>query len=278
VPEGHTIHRLAREQQRLFGGRIVRASSPQGRFSAGAELLDGHELTRTDAVGKHLLQFYRGAPTLHVHLGLYGKFSTGTGEPPPPRGALRLRLVAGDTWTDLRGPTACELVEPAEIAALFARLGPDPLRPDADPLRAHYRISRSRTALAALLMDQAAVAGIGNVYRAELLFRHRVDPYLPGRDLGAELWIEMWTDLVTLMRAGVRSGRIVTVRAQDRARKRGPLTRAEASYVYRRAGLPCRVCGIEVRTALLVGRNLFWCPSCQAPGAGSDDARFRSET
>jgi endonuclease-8 len=268
VPEGHTIHRLARQQQRLFGGQPVSVSSPQGRFSDGAQLLDGRVLARTEAIGKHLLHHYTGAPSLHIHLGLYGKFSTGTGEPPLPRGALRLRLTAGEVWADLRGPTACELLEPAEITALFARLGPDPLRPKDDPLRAYERIGRSRTVIGALLMDQKVVAGIGNVYRAELLFRHGIDPYLPGNRISVEGWLAMWDDLVILMQAGVRSGRIETVRLADRVRKRGRLSREEASYVYRRAGLPCRVCGTTVRTEVLVGRNLFWCPNCQPPGAG----------
>ncbi len=268
MPEGHTIHRLARQHQRLFGAREVAASSPQGRFAEGARLIDAHVLTRAEAIGKHLLHHYRGAPALHIHLGLYGKFTTGEGTPPEPVGALRLRLSTADAWTDLRGPTACELIEPEEIRALVARLGPDPLRRDADPLRAWLRLTRSRAPIGALLMDQQVIAGIGNVYRAELLFRHRVDPLLAGRELRADVWTQMWGDLVTLMRAGVRSGRIVTVRAEDRPRARGVLSRSEANYVYRRAGLPCRVCGTEIRTEVLVGRNLFWCPFCQAPGSG----------
>ncbi len=267
MPEGHTLHRLAREQQKLFGRQVVRASSPQGRFAEGAALIDGRVLQRTEANGKHLLHYYEGSVALHIHLGLYGKFTTGTGEPPPPIGALRLRLRADSHWADLRGATACELIEPAEIATLFARLGPDPLRRDADPTRAYQRISRSRTSVAALLMDQQVIAGIGNVYRAELLYRHRLDPFLPGNELGLDTWMEMWLDLVDLMRAGVRVGRIETLRSEDRPRKRGPLRRDEAGYVYRRAGLPCRVCGTEIRTQLLVGRNLFWCPYCQASGA-----------
>jgi endonuclease-8 len=267
VPEGHTIRRLATEQQQLFGGRAVSVSSPQGRFGDGASLLDGHVLARTDSIGKHLLHYYRDAPTLHVHLGLYGKFTTGTGTPPEPVGALRLRLAADGNWADLRGPTACELYEPADLADLFARLGPDPLRRDADPLRAERRISRSRSAIAALLMDQQVIAGIGNVYRAELLYRHRIDPFLPGRELGAATWLAMWQDLVTLMRAGVRTGRIETVRVADRVRRNGRIVRTELSYVYRRHGLPCRVCGTEIRTEIVVGRNLFWCPYCQPPGS-----------
>jgi endonuclease-8 len=265
MPEGHTIHRLAREQHKQFGGQVVHASSPQGRFVDGAALIDGHVLRRTEAWGKHLLHHYVGGPLLHVHLGLYGKFTTGTGEPPVPVGALRLRLTNSQLWSDLRGPTACELIEPAERRELLARLGPDPLRRDADPARAYARLSRSKTSVAALLMDQAVVAGIGNVYRAELLFRHRIDPFRAGRLIDDAPWTHLWTDLVTLMRAGVRTGRIVTVRTEDRVRKRGPLRREESVYVYRRAGLPCRVCGTEVRTEVLAGRNLFWCPSCQAP-------------
>jgi endonuclease-8 len=267
MPEGHTIHRLANLQKKLFGGQVVTATSPQGRFSEGAALVDGHVLRTAEAVGKHLFQYYRGAPTLHIHLGLFGKVATGMGTPPEPRGALRLRLVAGGTWMDLRGPTACELLEPYEVAALVARLGPDPLRPDADPMRAWQRISRSPTAIGALLMDQKVLAGIGNVYRAEILYRHRVDPFLPGRLLPEQTWMAMWADLVTLMRSGVRTGRIETVRPEDRVRARGPLARADAGYVYRRQGLPCRVCGTEIRTEVMVGRNLFWCPYCQAPGS-----------
>jgi endonuclease VIII len=268
VPEGHTIHRLARQQQKLFGGHVVHASSPQCRFVDGAALIDGRKLWRTEAYGKHLLHHYVGGPLLHIHLGLYGKFTTGSGEPPEPRGALRLRLVGNDHWADLRGPTACELLDSGERDALVARLGPDPLRRDIDPAGALTRIARSRTPIAALLMDQTVVAGIGNVYRAELLFRQGIDPFLPGRALDPDRWRVLWDDLVLLMAVGVRTGQIVTVRREDRPRARGRLSRQEAVYVYRRAGQPCRVCSTEIQTLVLVGRNLFWCPACQPPGAG----------
>jgi endonuclease VIII len=267
MPEGHTVHRLAREHQKYFGGHVVGASSPQGRFATGAALIDGNVLRRTEAWGKHLLHHYADGPLLHVHLGLYGKFVAGSGAPPEPRGALRLRLVNTERWADLRGPTACEIFEPAQRRELLERLGPDPLRRDADPARAYARLSRSKTSIAALLMDQKVVAGIGNVYRAELLFRHRIDPFLPGRSVDEATWAGAWIDLVSLMSSGVRTGRIVTVRAEDRPRapsSRRPLTREESVYVYRRVGLPCRVCGTEIRTEAVAGRNLFWCPSCQA--------------
>jgi len=268
VPEGHTLHRLARQQDALFAGRPVHVTSPQGRFAPGAALLDGRLLDEVTAYGKHLFACF-GADVLHVHLGLYGGYATGTGDPPPPRGALRMRWVAdgpdgAGVWTDLRGPTACEVLGPPEVDRILERLGPDPLRPGADGGLAHARVARSRTAIGALLMDQSVLAGVGNVYRAELLFRHRVSPFRPGRDVDAALWAAMWADLVTLMRAGVRMGRIVTTLPEDRSRRGGAVRREDAHYVYRRTGLPCRVCGTEVRTEVMVGRNLHWCPLCQA--------------
>lgn len=262
MPEGHSIHRLARRHRRDLVGHRVEASSPQGRFAEGAALIDGQVLDATDAWGKHLFHRY-GDLWVHVHLGLYGKFRDGTGAPPEPVGALRLRLVTDDRWLELRGPTACELMGDHERDLVLARLGPDPLRPDADPDAAAARISRSRRAIGGLLMDQAVLAGVGNVYRAEILFRHQVSPFLPGRDLDPAVWRAMWDDLVVLMRSGARSGRIITTEPDDRERPHGRPRRDDASYVYRRAGLPCRRCGAPVESATMEARNLFWCPVCQ---------------
>jgi endonuclease-8 len=218
---------------------------------------------------------------VHVHLGLYGRFDVvrDAASVPPPVGQVRVRLVrahaldepgATASYADLRGATACELQTRDQRDALVARLGPDPLRPDADPDLAWHRIRRSRAPIAGLLMDQSVVAGIGNVYRAELLYRHRVDPFRPGTSLRVGRWREMWEDLVALMADGVRTGLIDTVRPEhltdgERA-DTGP--RRGHSYVYRRAGEPCRVCGTRVRTRELLARNLYWCAKCQP--------RFRS--
>lgn len=273
MPEGHTIHRLARDHRPLLVGRPVSTASPQGRFATGAELLTGRVLEGIDAYGKHLFYAFEGDVLLHVHLGLYGSFTRGSGPPPAPRGALRLRMTAGDTWLDLRGPTACEVLTPPERDAVLARLGPDPLRRDADPDRAWDRLSRSRRTLGELLMDQSVLAGIGNVYRAEVLYRAALSPFLPGRDLPRRRWDDLWVDLRALLRAGVRAGRIVTTERADRERRRGTATRSDAHYVYRRQGLPCRRCGAEVRTQVMVGRNLFWCPVCQPDTAVLEDRK-----
>ncbi|WP_445270981.1 Fpg/Nei family DNA glycosylase, partial [Streptomyces sp. DSM 41634] len=154
------------------------------------------------------------------------------------------------------------IAEP-EIADVVARLGPDPLRKDADPASAWARISKSRRSIGALLMDQSVIAGVGNVYRSELLFRHHINPYRSGTHMAQAEFSDMWTDLVELMKVGVRRGKIVVVRPEHDhgAPSYGP--GRPRTYVYRRAGEACRVCGAPVRTAELEGRNLFWCPDCQ---------------
>ena len=263
MPEGHTIHRLARDHTAVLVGNPVGMASPQGRFAEGAGLLSGRVCTRIDPYGKHLFYAFEGDVLLHVHLGLYGKWTLGSGEPPAPRGALRLRLVCGDTWLDLRGPTACEVFTPADKAAVLARLGPDPLRRGADGARAWERISRSRAPIGQLLMDQSVLAGIGNVYRAEVLFRAGLSPFTPGTAVRRSAWDALWEDTRTLIRAGVRSGRIVTTAPEDRDRRSGRASASDAHYVYRRTGLPCRRCGTEVVTEVMAGRNLFWCPHDQ---------------
>ncbi|WP_418277398.1 Fpg/Nei family DNA glycosylase [Isoptericola jiangsuensis] len=330
MPEGHTVHRLARTLTTLFAGRRLAVTSPQGRFAAGAALLDGAVLVRAEAWGKQL--FCGFAPTPHaevqhwlrVHLGLYGAWTfAGSGDdvvhaigaprrrigerdstpvvvdasdgpwtPPAPRGAVRVRLLADDAVADLTGPTACEVLTGAEKSAAEARLGPDPIRPDGgraslDAARDAFvdRVRRSRVTVGQQLMDQAVVAGVGNIYRAEVLFRAGLDPLRPGRDVPAGILGAVWDDLVALMRDGADTGRIVTTRPADRdgtrgvpdvpdgARRRtrqntdgdaGAVPADEAFYVYHRDGLGCRVCGTPVAVADLAGRNLFWCPSCQA--------------
>jgi endonuclease-8 len=268
MPEGHTIHRLAADCRELLAGWPVRASSPQGKFADSAALLDRTVLRDADAHGKHLFLGFEGAGWVHVHLGLIGKV-TFDGQ---ASDTVRLRLAGGPgggRTLDLRGPAACELITGPEKQAVHDRLGPDPLRPADGPRSAYARISRYRVSVAALLMDQKVLAGVGNVYRAEVLFRHGVDPFLPGRALTESVWDAMWADLVTLMTAGVRDNRIDTVRPEHEPEAMGRPPRRDDHggevYVYRRAGLPCLVCGTEVRTAPLAARNLFWCPSCQPP-------------
>ncbi|MFI6354913.1 Fpg/Nei family DNA glycosylase [Streptomyces sp. NPDC050743] len=267
MPEGHTIHRLAQDYAERFQGTAPRVTSPQGKFSDAAALLDRSELTATEAHGKHLFLRFRDTDWVHIHLGLFGKVGFGDAPAPPPADTVRLRLANDTAYGDLRGPTTCALITDPEKRAVHARLGPDPLREDADPHAAYRRISRSRTTIAALLMDQKTVAGVGNVYRAEVLFRHGIDPYRAGRDVSRAEWDAIWADLVELMHEGVRNNRIDTVRAEHTPEAMGRPPRVDDHggevYVYRRAAQPCHICGTGIRTAGLAARNLFWCPTCQ---------------
>ncbi len=262
VPEGHSIHRLAQRHDALLVGDAVRASSPQGRFSDGAAHLDGRVLTETDAWGKHLFHRYEDL-WLHVHLGLFGRFRDGRGLPPEPRGAVRLLLAGPDAWAELRGPVACELMADPDRLELLDRLGPDPLRADGDAETFVVRVGRGRAPIGTLLMNQAVIAGVGNVYRAEVLWRSGTSPFMPGRDVEPSVVRTLWDDLAVLMRAGVRSGRIVTTDPLDRERPAGRPRRSDAHYVYGRTDRPCRRCGAPVRSAQLASRTVFWCPTCQ---------------
>ena len=311
MPEGHTVHRIALQLGADLVGRPVAATSPQGRFAAGAALLDGRVPTGARAHGKHFfLDYDDAAPVvLRVHLGLYGAWdlhgevtSIGPGAatslgaprvravrvgetehalpddagsfPPEPVGQVRLRLATDRFVADLRGPAACQVLTPQEASAVVAAAGPDPRAgdPDAED-RFTHRVRRTRTVIAALLMDQAVVAGIGNIYRAELLFRAGLDPHTPGREVPEETVRELWRDWALLLEDGIATGAMITRedaavgpdgRVPDPAQRvRALADRSERHAVYGRDGLPCLRCGITVVRSELAGRSLFHCPGCQ---------------
>ncbi len=263
MPEGNELHRHAIQHAELFLGRIVTVEGPNGRFEEGAALLNRKKLRSVDAYGKHLFYDFGSGRHLHIHLGLYGKFRTGEIPFPEPRGALRLRFSSRQHWLELRGPTACEVLTMAEREKLVARIGPDPLREDADPGAAVTRILASRAPVGGLLMDQAVISGIGNIYRAELLFRARLSPFRPGNTVSKRELVKLWKDAEELMRAGMIDRRIVTTRPADRPHSKGKARRGETHYVYRRHRLPCFICGTEVSRQEFIGRKLYWCPECQ---------------
>ncbi len=274
MPEGHTIHQLARDLGNAFVGTAPMVSSPQLRFADGAALLDGQSVVRADAWGKHLFVDFEAELRLHVHLGLIGTFSVTAIPPgyavPPVRGQVRLRMETLEQVADLRGPIICAVLTPDEVDAVVARQGPDPLRAvDADPDRAWAMIHRSRRSIAELLMDQKVLAGVGNVYRSEVLFRHRVGPLFAGNRIKRHTWQAMWDDLVMLMPLGVETGRIVTYEdqvakvAQQMALGSPVRPGRRTYYAYKRTGQPCLRCGSTIKTAVVAGRNLFWCANCQ---------------
>lgn len=323
MPEGHSVHRIARQFALHFVGKVATISSPQGRFVAGAEQLTGRVMTDARAVGKQMFLRFDNDLWLRVHLGMYGAWdfagditadattSSANGRmgqtnqrgtvvgafedslssigaprrtrlrmseqerlqepadqfPPDPIGAVRVRILTDVTCADLRGPTACDVLTPDEVTAVIAKLGPDPLvdrgRKAEDRFVATVR--KKPTPICLLLMDQSVVSGIGNVYRAELLFRARLNPHLPGRDLSEETVRALWKDWTKLLKIGVKTGQMMTMDGLGKKAYDGAMaSRSDRHWVYHRTGLPCRVCGTPIVMEEIGGRKLYWCPTDQA--------------
>lgn len=264
MPEGHTIHRSARLQRQVLVGGHIRAWSPQGRFSAGAARLDGRALDEIEALGKHLFYRWDSGDTLHVHLGLFGKFKTYTSNPPAPTAMTRLAMANGQTVVYLSGPTICELLTPEDEESLRARIGPDPLASPRGGRRFAFNLSRCPIPIGSALLDQKIIAGLGNVYRAEVLFKCGIEPHRPADQIESDESARMWRILRSELRRGEQAGRIVTVRPADvGVRSRVDIPREERLYVYKRAGLPCRRCGDAVQSTKMPNRLIWWCPTCQ---------------
>ena len=260
MPEGHTIHRLASDHAAAFAGQTLNVTSPQGRFLAGAQRIDGRVLTDVSACGKHLLYDFEGR-TLHVHLGLYGKFRMHPTPPPEPRGQVRVRAIGASKSFDLNGPAICEILTKSGVRALLNRLGPDPLRADSDPDPALQRIGRSRVAIGSLLLDQSVIAGIGNIYRAEILYLLGIHPETPGRDIAAEQLSALWDLSVDLLKVGKRFNRIITTDPRQVGKTRSRMNRRESLHIYKKSF--CPRCHEQIQSWKLAARTIYACPSCQ---------------
>ena len=277
MPEGHVIHRLADEFTRIFGTQRLHITSPQGRFATEAALVDGSQLERAEAFGKHLFLHFDAASDEHIiyiHLGLIGHLRFEDRENVWGQIRLRIEALADDSGSshhlaaNLRGPQWCRLITDEEYAIAVGKIGEDPIRDDADPKQVWTKVQRSKRSIGSLLMDQKLFAGVGNIYRAEVLFRHQQSPFTPGNAIDRSVFFAMWEDLVALMRQGVVDGEINTVRAEHTPEVMHRPARDDEHggevYVYRRAGDDCYVCGSDIAMKAYEGRNLFWCPTCQA--------------
>lgn len=312
MPEGHSLHRLARQFDDVFGGQTVQVSSPQGRFSHDAQRIDGLELEHAFAKGKQLFCRFSNDLYLRVHLGLYGAFDFGgdsffsgassigaprrIGEresaakeleeysgPPEPVGAVRARIVSQHGWADLRGPTACEVLDQSQVDLHLDKLGPDPLIGAAIRFRAakgdpnvlddqkalgrglkefRENLSRTKSPIGTVLMNQNLISGVGNIYRAESLFRNRINPQLPANELSGRTANKLWWDIVSIMEDGVRDGKIITTKPEHRD-EHGAIWPENAYYVYQRQASECRLCGGVIQLDEVAGRKLYWCPTCQ---------------
>ena len=261
MPEGHTIHRLARDHKKWFAGSKVALLSPQGRFTNESKQLSGRKLTNVSARGKHLFYHFGQKHLVHVHLGLYGKFRIHKNPAPEPRGAVRVRLIGNERTFDLNGPNRCELLDNKQRNAIITLLGEDPLDENANPDQVWNKVSKSRSAIGTLLLNQSIIAGIGNVYRAEIMFLLGIHPETSANQLSRELFDRLWNLTVKLMKVGVKYNRIITVDRSGVDRPFNRLKSSERLNIYKKQN--CPTCTAPVETWEQANRKIYACPSCQ---------------
>ncbi|MBP1324898.1 endonuclease-8/formamidopyrimidine-DNA glycosylase [Leucobacter exalbidus] len=333
MPEGHSVHRIARQFAVNFVGTSPEVTSPQGRFAQGAALISGREMIDARAVGKQMFLEFTGGHWLRVHLGIYGAWDFAgevqvapsiqihgytpghsklgqTGEhsrpsgarpldaeaedsvtsigaprrtrvrmaehdkqsdasstfPPDPVGQVRVRLLNDAVCADLRGPTACEVLTPEQVDAVIMKLGPDPANANTDAEKQRFveRVSKKKTPIGLVLMDQSVVAGIGNVYRAEMLFRAEINPHTPSNTLDRTVLEALWDDWAYLLEIGITVGQMMTIDGlTGEDYQKALVERDERHWVYKLEGTPCKRCGANILLEEFGARKLYWCAGCQ---------------
>lgn len=277
MPEGDTIYRTARHLQAgLAGGRVHRAEArgPQARATAratGMERLTGHVVEQVEPRGKHLLIWF--APTalaLHTHLGMHGTwhlYRPGQRWRKPAERAM-VALAVADRVAVCFAARVCELLTAEQVTThpTLAALGPDVLAAgDAgtDLAEARRRLDqRTGWTIGEALLDQRVIAGIGNVYKSEVLFAHRIDPWAHVEQITPATRDAVLATGERLLRANVAPGAVRRTTTGDPAAAGGTLNRL---HVYGRAGRPCLRCAAPVRVARQGehARTTYWCPHCQ---------------
>ena len=243
MPEGDALRRIALLLEPLVGERLeANALDPRGAVVARA--IDGHVLESVEAIGKNLLLRFEGGTVVRSHLGMSGRWRVGRAD----------EAYRGRPWLVLRGRTLQATQWHGTTLTLddgrLARLGPDLLAEETDVAHLASRVSASDPTrlLGEALLDQRLVAGIGNMWLAELLWHGRLSPWLAVQDVNAS----------DLERA------LVWAQVQMRRAVRGA---RHPHAVYRRAGRGCPRCGTPIRARGLGERNrtAYWCPACQQP-------------
>lgn len=262
MPEGDTVWLTARRLRDALAGRALTLSDFRVPRYATVDLRD-RTVDEVASRGKHLLIRIEGGLTVHTHLLMEGRWRVRAAGPPPPRDH-RLRLVlANDEWQALGYSLGIlELFPTPEEARVVDRLGPDLLDPAWSPELAAEAVRRLSEdpdrPIGEALLDQSRLAGIGNVYKSEILFLRGVDPWTPVRA------VPDLTSVVGLSRRLLhanreRHGHITT----------GDRRPGREHWVYGRAGRPCRRCDARIRAADQSSdageRSTFWCPRCQPP-------------
>lgn len=264
MPEGDTLFRTATVLRRaLLDEQVTGARARPG--GAQLERVVGSRIEAVRSLGKHLLIGFDAGLTLHTHLGMHGSWHR-------YRIDERWRRGPDDAVAVLSTPrvvAVCfsapvvELIDTRAVAIhpALARLGPDLLAPSPDLAAAVARLRSERSrdrSIAEALLDQSAVAGIGNVYRSEVLAIRSIHPFVPVREIPEAVLLGLLREASQLLRANVSGGERATV----------PEARPGTRWVYGRAGRPCRRCGALIRVAHVgeLPRSVYWCPVCQPAG------------
>ncbi|TWU03325.1 Fpg/Nei family DNA glycosylase [Neorhodopirellula pilleata] len=260
MPEGHKTHYLASEHNALFAGETLGVSSPQGRFSADAKKIDGCVLASVRAVGKHLFYEFENARIVHVHLGRYGSFAVQDSPPRPPRGQVRMRWIGSAQTLDLRGPTQCRVIDHETQTEICEKLGPDPLS-GGKKSDVFAKVSASGKPIGGLLLDQTILAGVGNIFRAEILFEIGMDPKLPGNEIDPSRFNDLWKSMTKMMRVSLKHGRIISVTSKEAGKPLTQLGNDERFRVYGKTH--CPRCNGKISQDKIASRKMYFCERCQ---------------
>jgi len=289
MPEGDTIFRAAATLSRAIGGKIVRRfHSPLPALAASAAQLEGRRIERVEARGKNLLIHFEDGSALHTHMRMTGSwhiYRPGEAWQKPARYA-RAVIETDDFVAVCFNAPVVDRIPPGAIAShpSLSKLGPDILKADFDADLARRRLrERAGTPIGEALMNQQALAGIGNIYKSESLFACRVDPWLTVGDLPDESLDALIRAARELMSQNLSGPTRITAHAGARGffPRRGP-----RYCVYDRAGEPCLTCGEPIRASRasrasradlpgpsstspggVASRVTYWCPACQPPGS-----------
>ncbi|MBA2571342.1 MAG: Fpg/Nei family DNA glycosylase [Chloroflexi bacterium] len=286
MPEGDTLFRTATVLREVLAGKPVTAARGRPDGVALGRVV-GSSVERVESVGKHLLITFGGGLALHTHLRMHGSWH---------------RYRAGERWRRSPARAVAVIEVPSAVAVCFdaptvelldaralgihpalAALGPDLIEdaPDLDEAMRRMRdFSRVRMTIGEALLDQRSQAGLGNVYRSEICFIGRVDPFAEVAafdDATLRRSLETGARLLAGNRGG--AGRTTTPDPLGApVGAGGPRPAGGRLYVYGRSGRPCRRCGTPIRSRVIgeLPRRAYWCPGCQPEGAGTASGTRRS--
>lgn len=260
MPEGDTVWLTAKRLHDALAGRQIGVFELRIARYALADLR-GVSVTDVVARGKHILIRFGNGQTLHTHLRMDGSWHiVRAGNRPPVPGHQIRALVGNAEWLAVgRRVHDIGLIASADEDKLVGHLGPDLLAPDWDADEAVRRLGvEPDRPIGEALLDQRNLAGVGNLYRSEMLFLERINPWAPVRTV---------RHLSSLLATGHRL--LNGNRSHVAQSTTGFLARGQQHWVYRRAGEPCLRCGTPIERGTLGTppdeRSVYWCPTCQAP-------------